>query len=319
MVRERAKKVFESEAKAITDLIPRLDESFSQAVDQLCNCKGRIVVCGMGKSGIVGRKIASTLASIGIPALFLHPAEAAHGDAGMVAEGDVVIALSNSGETGELLNLLSFIRTIKVSLISLTGNTQSSLAQHSDVVLNVGVEEEACPLNLVPTSSTIAAMAMGDALAMTLLERKGLDPEEYSLHHPGGSLGNKLLLQVKDLLNVGDMIPLVQIGTLFKDVIYEISSKRLGVTAVADLNGRLVGIITDGDVRRAIECHQNVLEKRAQDIMSESPKSIDATALAFEALRQMEMHSITSLLTLDEDQKITGIIHMHDILKAGIL
>lgn len=319
MVLERAKKVLEAEARAIADLIPRLDESFSRAVDLILDCRGRVVISGMGKSGIVGRKIASTLASIGIPSLFLHPAEGAHGDAGMMAGGDVVMALSNSGETEELVNLTSSIRALKVPFICLTGNPQSSLARYSDVVLNVGVEEEACPLNLVPTSSTAAAMAMGDALAMTLLERKGLGPEEYALNHPGGSLGNRLLLQVKDLLHTGDEIPVVQVETPFKDVIYEISSKRLGVTAVADASGGLAGIITDGDVRRALERHQNVLGTRAEDIMSKKPKSIDPTALAIEALRLMEEHSITSLLTLDEDRRTTGIIHLHDILKAGIL
>ncbi len=319
MVLERAKKVLETEARAISDLIPRLGEDFCHAVDLILDCKGRVVVSGMGKSGLVGRKLASTLSSIGVPALFLHAAEGAHGDAGMVVRGDVVIALSNSGETQELLNLLSAVRRLDIRLISLTGNVHSSLAQWSDVTLDVGVAEEACPLELVPTSSTAAAMAMGDALALALLEKKGVRPEDFAVYHPGGSLGNRLLLQVKDLMHVGDAVPTVNLGTPFKDLIYEISSKRLGVTTVVDGEGRLAGVITDGDLRRAIERHENVLSTCAEEIMSSNPKVIDEGALAAEALRVMESHSITSLLTTDGNSRTTGILHLHDILKAGIV
>ena len=319
MVLERARKVLETEARAIMDLIPRLGEDFSRAVDLVLACRGRIVVSGMGKSGIIGRKLVSSLASIGIPSLFLHPAEGAHGDAGMMTRGDVVIALSKSGETEELLNLLSAVRRLDIPLISLTGNVRSSIARWSEVVLDVGVAEEACPLDLVPTSSTAAAMAMGDALVMALLEKKGLRPKDFAVYHPGGSLGKRLLLQVKDLSHAGEEIPAVKLDAPFKDVIYEISSKRLGVTTVADEAGCLAGIVTDGDVRRAIERHEDVLLTRAEDIMTRDPKVIDENVLAAEALRLMEMYSITSVLTTDGDGRTTGIIHLHDILKAGIL
>ena len=319
MVLERARKVLETEAQAITDLIPRLGEDFRRAVDLILECGGRIVVSGMGKSGIIGRKLVSSLASIGVPSLFLHPAEGAHGDAGMMTRGDVVIALSNSGETQELLNLLSTVRRWGIPLISLTGNVRSTLARRSEVALDVGVAEEACPLDLVPTSSTAAAMAMGDALAMAVLEKKGVRPEDFAVHHPGGSLGKRLLLQVKDLMHAGDEIPAVKLDTPFKDVIYEISSKRLGVTTVVDEAGRLAGIVTDGDLRRAIERHEDVLATRAEDIMTRDPKVIAESALAAEAPRLIQTHSITSVLTTDGDRRTTGIIHLHDILKTGIL
>ena len=319
MVLERARKVLETEARAIMDLIPRLGEDFSRAVDLVLACRGRIVVSGMGKSGIIGRKLVSSLASIGVPSLFLHPAEGAHGDAGMMTRGDVVIALSKSGETEELLNLLSAVRRLGIPLISLTGNVRSSIGRWSEVVLDVGVAEEACPLDLVPTSSTAAAMAMGDALVMALLEKKGLRPEDFAVYHPGGSLGKRLLLQVKDLSHAGEEIPAVKLDAPFKDVIYEISSKRLGVTTVADEAGCLAGIVTDGDVRRAVERHEDVLLTRAEDIMTRDPKVIDENVLAAEALRLMETYSITSVLTTDGDGRTTGIIHLHDILKAGIL
>ncbi len=319
MVLDLAKRVLESEARAISDLIPRLGEDFSRAVDMLLQCSGRVVVSGMGKSGLVGRKIASTFASIGVPALFLHPAEGAHGDAGMVTRGDIVVALSNSGETEELLKLLPAVRRLGVPLISLTGNLKSTLAQWSDVSLDVAVAEEACPLDLVPTSSTTAAMAMGDALAMALLEKKGVRPEDFASYHPGGRLGKRLLLQVKDLMHTGDGIPAVKIGAPFKDVIYEISSKRLGVTMVFDDKGKLVGIVTDGDLRRAFERHENVLSSRVEEIMAKDPKAISENALAAEALRVMETYTITSLVATDGDQRTTGIFHLHDILKAGIV
>lgn len=319
MVLDLAKKVLESEARAISDLIPRLGEDFSRAVDLLLGCSGRVVVSGMGKSGLVGRKIASTFASIGVPALFLHPAEGAHGDAGMVTRGDIVVTLSNSGETEELLKLLPAVRRLGIPLISLTGNLKSTLAQWSDVSLDVAVAEEACPLDLVPTSSTAAAMAMGDALAMALLEKKGVRPEDFASHHPGGSLGKRLLLQVKDLMHTGDELPAVKIGAPFKDVIYEISSKRLGVTVVFDDKGKLAGIVTDGDLRRAFERHEDVLSCRVEEIMAKAPKAISENALAAEALRLMESHSITSLIATDVGQQTTGIIHLHDILKAGIV
>lgn len=319
MVLDLAKRVLETEARAISDLVPRLGESFCRAVDLILECKGRVVVSGMGKSGLVGRKFASTLASIGVPALFLHPAEGAHGDVGVVVRGDIVVALSSSGETEELLRLIATVRRLDIRLISLTGNLNSSLARWSDITLDVSVAEEACPLDLVPTSSTAAAMAMGDALAMALLEKKGVRPEDFAVYHSGGSLGKRLLLQVRDLMHVGGEIPVVSLGAPFQDVIYEISSKRLGVTTVADPEGRLAGVITDGDLRRAIERHENVLKTRAEEIMTRNPKVIGESALAAEALRVMEKHSITSLVTTDGGLRATGIVHLHDILKAGIV
>ena len=319
MVKELAKRVFEIEAKAILDLIPRLDESFSRAVELLLACRGRIVVSGMGKSGLIGRKIASTLCSIGAPALFLHPAEGAHGDAGMMARGDVVLAISNSGETEELLSLLPMVRRLGVQLISLTGNPRSSLSERSEVTLDISVAEEASPLEVVPTASTAAALAMGDALAVALLERKGVKAEDFAAYHPGGAVGKRLLLQVGDLMHTGEAIPKVARDTSFKDVIYEISSKRLGVTAVVDGGGALCGVITDGDLRRTMESSTDVYQTQAGQIMTKAPKLISEKDLAAKAVRMMEDFSITALMIVDEKQRPCGIIHLHDLLKAGIV
>ena len=250
---ERAKKVLRIESEAIEALIDRIDERFEQAVTMILNCEGRVVVTGMGKSGLIGKKIAATLASTGTPALFLHPAEGIHGDLGMVMRGDTVIALSNSGETDELARMLPSLKRLGIGIIALTGNPDSTLAKNSDVVIDVGVKEEACPLGLAPTASTTATLAMGDALAVVLLDQRGFKEEDFACFHPGGALGKKLLLRVRDLMHTDEAVPMVSEGTLIKDAIYEISSKKMGVTAVVNASGKLVGVISDGDLRRWME------------------------------------------------------------------
>lgn len=319
MVIETGKRVLRIESKAISGLIERLDEKFVKAVETLDSCAGRVIITGMGKSGLIGKKIASTLSSIGIPAFFLHPAEGVHGDLGMVVKEDLVVAISNSGETGEILQLLPQIKRFNVSLITMTGNVNSTLGQKSDIVLDISVEEEACPLNLVPTASTTAALAMGDALSIALLDKKGFKEEDFARFHPGGSLGRKLLTRVDDLMHVGDQLPIVRGNTLVKDAIVEISRKKLGMVIVVDEEGGVTGIVTDGDLRRAFETHNNALKKQAKDIMEKNPKIIERDALAAKALQVMENYSITSLVILDEDKQPVGLIHLHDILKAGIV
>jgi len=320
---EQAKKVLRIEADAIARLIDRLDENFDMAVDLIMNCKGRVVVTGMGKSGHIANKIAATLASTGTPALFLHPAEGIHGDLGMVTKGDLVIALSNSGETEELSRMLPSLKRIGIKIIALTGNLESTLARNSDVVIYVGVKEEACPLGLAPTASTTATLAMGDALAVVLLNRKGFREEDFACFHPGGSLGKRLLLRVRDIMHTGDAVPKVSVDTLIKDAIYEISSKKMGVTAVLDLAGKLLGVISDGDLRRWMErtekTGENLLAKKAREIMTKDPKVIAKDALAAEAMAIMENSSITCLMILDADRRPEGVIHLHDLLKAGVV
>ena len=320
---EQAKRVLMIEADAIARLIDRLDENFNRAVDLIMNCKGRVVVTGMGKSGHIGNKIAATLASTGTPALFLHPAEGIHGDLGMVTKGDLVIALSNSGETEELSRMLPSLKRIGIRIIALTGNLDSTLAKNSDVVIYVGVKEEACPLGLAPTASTTATLAMGDALAVVLLNRRGFREEDFACFHPGGSLGKRLLLRVRDIMHTGDAVPKVSVDTLIKDAIYEISSKKMGVTSVLDPSGRLLGVISDGDLRRWMEktekTGENLLIKKAGDIMTHDPKVIGKDALAAEAMSIMENSSITCLMILDADRKPEGVIHLHDLLKAGVV
>jgi arabinose-5-phosphate isomerase len=320
---EQAKKVLRIEADAIARLIDRLDENFDMAVDLIMNCKGRVVVTGMGKSGHIANKIAATLASTGTPALFLHPAEGIHGDLGMVTKGDLVIALSNSGETEELSRMLPSLKRIGIKIVALTGNVDSTLARNSDVVIYVGVKEEACPLGLAPTASTTATLAMGDALAVVLLNRKGFREEDFACFHPGGSLGKRLLLRVRDIMHTGDAVPKVSVDTLIKDAIYEISSKKMGVTAVLDPAGKLLGVISDGDLRRWMErtekTGENLLAKKAREIMTKDPKVIAKDALAAEAMAIMENSSITCLMILDADRRPEGVIHLHDLLKAGVV
>jgi arabinose-5-phosphate isomerase len=320
---EQAKKVLRIEADAVARLIDRLDSNFDRAVELIMGCKGRVVVTGMGKSGHIGNKIAATLASTGTPALFLHPAEGIHGDLGMVTKGDIVIALSNSGETEELSRMLPSLKRIGIKIIALTGNTESTLARNSDVVIDVGVKEEACPLGLAPTASTTATLAMGDALAVVLLDRRGFKEEDFACYHPGGSLGKRLLLHVRDIMHTGDAIPKVSAESLVKEAIYEISSKKMGVTSVLDKAGKLLGVISDGDLRRWMErtekTGENLLAKRAREIMTSNPKVIGKDALAAEAVAIMESNSITCLLILDNDNRPEGVIHLHDLLKAGVV
>lgn len=318
---EEAKRVLRIEAQSILDLIDRIDENFSKAVDLLYGCKGRVVLMGMGKSGLVGRKIASTFASTGTPSFFIHPAEGLNGDFGMLAREDLVMAISNSGETRELLEVLPLIKRYGNKLIALTGNLRSTLAKAADVCLNIHVKTEACPLGLAPTASTTATLALGDALAVTLMIKKGFKEEDFALLHPGGALGKRLLLTVKDLMHVGEAFPKVTEKTLMKDVIFEITSKRLGVTAVLNDQGHLVGVITDGDLRRALERFSDLLNRTASEVMTRNPKWIEKDALAAKAVQRMEEYSITSLFVFDQPgEKIpVGVIHLHDLLKAGVV
>jgi arabinose-5-phosphate isomerase len=300
-------------------LTRRLDERFTRAVQLMHDCTGRVIVTGMGKSGIIGRKIAATLASTGTPAYFLHPAEGGHGDIGMLARGDVVMALSNSGETDEVLAVLPTIKRLGIPLILLTGTPGSTLARQADVIVDVGVSEEACPMNLAPTSSTTAALAMGDALAMALLDLRGLRPEDYAALHPRGSLGWRSLFKVSDLMHTGDAIPTVTVDATMKEAMEEMSAKRMGMTLVVDADDRVAGIITDGDLRRHQLVHGSLLERRAGECMMREPKSIGVDELAAKALSLMETHAITCLVIRDEGGRPTGIIRLQDILRARIV
>ena len=313
-----AERVLRTEAEAVASLIDRLGESFLRAVEILRVCGGRVVVTGIGKSGLVGRKITATLASTGTPALFLHPAEGAHGDLGMVARGDVLLVVSNSGETSEILGLLPAIKRLGVPLLVMTGNVQSTLARQGDVVLDVSVKEEACPMNLTPTASTTATLAMGDALAVALLDLRGLREEDFALLHPGGTLGRRLLLRVEDLMHVGEAVPVVQEDAPMQQVILEMTGKRFGATSVVDERGALTGIITDGDLRRHLQKDGRLFEKRALDVMTPHPKTIGRDELATKALELMERHAITSLLIVDATRRPIGILHLHDLLRAKI-
>jgi arabinose-5-phosphate isomerase len=306
------------EAEAILGLVPKLDERFERAVALLQACTGRVIVSGMGKSGIIARKIAATLASTGTPAYFLHPAEGVHGDLGMVARNDVVVALSNSGETDEMLAILPVLKRLGVPIVLLTGNPKSTLARQSEVVLDVSVPEEACPLNLAPTCSTTAALAAGDALAMALLELRALRPEDYAAVHPRGTLGWRALFRVADLMHTGEAIPVVTEDATLHDAVQEMTRKGLGMTTVVDGEGRLVGVITDGDLRRLHLGGGPFDTRRAGEVATRSPKTIGADDLAAKALEAMEGR-ITSLVVVDEAQRPRGVIHMHDILRAKIV
>jgi arabinose-5-phosphate isomerase len=312
MSAETAKKVLRIEAEAIMELLDRIDDRFEKAVDVLCACCGRVVVTGMGKSGIICKKIAATLSSTGTPALFLHPAEAIHGDLGMVVRGDIVLAISNSGETEEILSLLETLKRLGIPVISMVGNPQSTLARYSDVVLDVSISREACPLGLAPTASTTATLALGDALAIALSERKGFKAEDFASLHPGGKLG-KRLMRVENLMHVGEEIPQVNMKTSMHDVIYEISRKGLGMTCVVRDDSSLAGIITDGDLRRLLQQDENVLAKTAGECMNPKPRVIDRRALAVTALQIMEERKITSLPVASEEGTIEGVLHLHDL------
>jgi len=322
-VLKRAADVLRIEADGIISIIERLDDSFLRAIELLAGCSGKVVVTGMGKSGLICRKIAATLASTGTPSFFLHSGDAVHGDLGMVMKGDVVLAVSNSGETDEILKLLPHCKFLGLKLIVMTGNADSTLAKAADVVVNVGVKEEACPLGLAPTASTTAALAMGDALAVVLLEHKGFKEEDFAVRHPGGILGRRLLLRVEDLMHRGSELPIVRFDTAIKEALFEITDKRLGVTGVVDKQGNLVGIITDGDLRRGLQTHgTEIFSKSAQEVMTLAPRTIAKDALASEALARMEQNTprpITSLFVLDFQSKTPiGVIHLHDIFKAGL-
>src|SRR3954453_5691023 len=314
-----ARKVLRIEAAAILGLIDRLDGKFERAVELLFECHCRVIVTGMGKSGIICRKIAATLSSTGTSAFFIHPAEAIHGDLGAIREDDVVIALSHSGETDELIKLLESIRRIGAKLIAFTGSSKSTLAKAADVTLDCGIAEEACPMNLVPTASTTASLALGDALAMTLLVRKGFREEQFASLHPGGKLGRKLMT-VDTAMYSGDAAPRVQLTASMPDVIHEMSSKRLGMTSVGDKDGRLAVVFTDGDLRRLMMTRppNAVLALTAGEAMTPNPLTLRRDMLAVEALRIMEAHKIPSVIVVDEDRKVEGVVHLHDLWRTDM-
>ncbi len=313
-----ARKVLQTEAAAVLALVNRVDDKFARAVELVRHCKGRVIVTGMGKSGIVCRKIAATLASTGTPAFFLHPAEAVHGDLGVIQADDVVIAMSYSGETEELTRVLETLKRLGAPMIALTGDVQSTLAQAADVALDCSVSEEACPMNLVPTASTTAALAMGDALAMTVLVEKGFKPEDFASLHPAGKLG-KRLMRVDQLMAAGDELPVVQLHTSMKDVIYEMSRKKLGMTSVVEKDGRLAGIITDGDLRRKMGANASIMDLTAKDVMTLNPVAIQHSTLAAEALAMMEQRKITSIVVIDADRRVAGVVHLHDLWRTGLV
>jgi arabinose-5-phosphate isomerase len=310
---DTARRVLKIEAQAIQDLLARLDTSFEKAVDVLFACKGRVVVSGMGKSGLIGRKISATLSSTGTPSFFLHPAEALHGDLGMLARGDAMLAVSYGGETEEIIRLLEALKRLEMPMVTLTGKTRSTLGEASDVVVDVSVREEACSLNLAPTASTTVAMAVGDALAVALLERRNFRHDDFAALHPAGRLGRKLL-RVEHLMHTGEAMPSVKLDTLMPDVFHEMSAKKLGMTTVREADGRLAGILTDGDLRRLMEKHRGtVLEMRAGDCMTKSPQTIGPQVLASEALNLMEKRKITSIVVVDEAGGVLGVVHLHDL------
>jgi arabinose-5-phosphate isomerase len=313
-----ARKVLRTEAAAILGLVDRIDGDFERAVTLLYECRGRVIVTGMGKSGLICRKIAATLTSTGTAAWFLHPAEAIHGDLGAIREEDVVLALSHSGETEELVRLLESIRRIGAKLIAMTGDPGSTLARAADVMLDCGIAEEACPMNLVPTASTTAALALGDALAMTLLVRKGFKEEQFASFHPGGKLGRRLM-RVENAMHAGTAAPIVTRTTPMIDVFHEMSSKRLGMTCVVDEQRRLLGIFTDGDLRRLMQKNPDVLGVTVGDVMTPNPITIQRDLLAVEALKIMETHKITSIVVVDGERVVEGVVHLHDLWRTQMI
>lgn len=316
---ERGRRVLATEAEAVAALKDRLGADFANACRLILRCEGRVVVTGMGKSGHVGSKIAATLASTGSPSFFLHPAEAIHGDIGMITAKDVVLALSNSGETDELLTILPGIKRLDVPLIALTGKNASTLARHAAVTLDVSVPAEACPLNLAPTASTTAALAMGDALAVAVLEARGFTEEDFARSHPGGSLGRRLLLHVEDVMRSGEQLPAVGPETLLSEGLLEMSRKGLGMTTVVDDSGRVLGIFTDGDLRRALDGQVDVHETRMRDVMVTGCKVSYPRMLAAEAVHMMETHRITALPVVDSAGILVGALNVHDLLRAGVM
>jgi arabinose-5-phosphate isomerase len=316
---ESAKRTIEIEQKAISALSDRIDHSFADACELMKACKGRVIVTGMGKSGHIANKIAATLASTGTPSFFVHPGEASHGDLGMITGNDVVLAISNSGNTVEITTILPLIKRMGAPLISMTGNKQSTLAVQSNIHLDISIKEEACPLGLAPTSSTTATLVMGDALAVALLESKGFSETDFAFSHPGGSLGKKLLLTVKEIMHTGDRIPIIKEGTLLSEGLLEISEKGFGMTSVVNSDNKLVGLFTDGDLRRAFDAKIDMLTTTIDKLMTTNCKTIHADILAAEALTIMEQNKITGLLVTDTNNAVVGILHMHDLIHAGVI
>ena len=314
-----AKQVLQIEAQSVLEMAAQLDGAFARAVDAVLQSRGRVIVTGMGKSGHIGRKIAATLASTGTPAFFVHPAEAAHGDLGMIVDGDVVLAISNSGESDEILAIMPALKRRHITLVGMTGRPESTLARHADIHLTVAVPQEACPLGLAPTSSTTAALALGDALAVALLRARAFTPDDFALSHPAGSLGKRLLLRVADIMHGGDALPAVVSGTLLKEAIVRMSEKGLGMLAVTDEAGRLKGVLTDGDLRRLFQQRDNFAGLTVDDIMHTSPKTITADKLATEALKHMQANHINGLLVTEADGTLIGALNMHDLLMARIV
>jgi len=314
-----ARQVLDIEADALRALSTRLDSGFTAAVQLILACRGRVVVSGMGKSGHIGSKIAATLASTGTPAFFMHPGEASHGDLGMIAPDDVVLALSNSGESSEIVSIVPLIKRRGAKLIAMTGNPGSTMAREADVHLNAAVDKEACPLNLAPTASTTAALALGDALAVALLDARGFSADDFARTHPGGSLGRRLLVHVRDVMHAGGELPRVGRDASLKTALFEMTTKGLGMTAVAEADGKVAGLFTDGDLRRALEHTLDLQQARIADLMTRNPKTIRADELAVAAVEKMDTLKINGLLVVDADNTLVGALNMHDLLKAGVV
>lgn len=317
-ITDLAKEVLDIEADSILKLKDKINGNFEKAIELLYACKGRVIVTGMGKSGLIGKKIAATMSSTGTPSYFLHPAESTHGDSGIITKEDVIIAISNSGETQELLNLLPLIKRFGVPMISLTGGANSTLARTGDVFLDISVEKEACPLNKAPTASTTATLAMGDALAVCLLEKRGFSEEDFLVFHPGGALGKGFLYSAHELMLTGDKLPIANEDDNFTDALEIISQKKLGLAIVVDKNGVMTGVLTDGDIRRTLVKYHQVQDLKVKDVMTVNPKTILPDELAAKALHLMEKYSITALAITDENKKPVGVLHIHDLLKAGV-
>lgn len=315
---ETGKRVIRIESESVAALEQKINGEFQKAVDIIYHCKGRLIVTGMGKSGLVARKIVATMNSTGTPSIFLHPSDAVHGDLGMVRNEDVVICISKSGDTQELRRLMPLFKRIGVPIISMVGNHRSHLAKNSDVILDISVKEEACPHDLAPTASTTVTVALGDALAVTLLEKREFSADDFAMFHPGGNLGKRLLLRIEELAITGDQVPKVNLNASLRDAILEISSKRIGATCVVNDNGGLEGIITDGDLRRLLQNTTDVSNLKAKEVMTKNPKSVKKGTLASSVLQEMERHSITQIIVLDENKEIVGLVHLHDLVKAGL-
>jgi arabinose-5-phosphate isomerase len=315
---QKGKKVIAIEGKSVLSLQDKINDQFVEAIKLISNCTGRVIISGVGKSGIIARKIVSTMNSTGTPALFLHPSDAVHGDVGIIRKDDVFVCISYSGSTAEMVRLIPIIKRINVKIIAMVGNTNSYLAEQANVVLDISVEEEACPLNLAPTSSSTATLVIGDALAVTLLEEKNFTKEDFAFYHPAGTLGKRLLMKIEDIMIRGEDVPIVNTETHLKDIILTITRKRLGATCVIDQTGKLCGIITDGDLRRTLQNAESLTNFTAKDIMTSEPKVIKGNILAASALTIMEQYNITQLIVIDDKYKPIGMVHIHELVKSGI-